>query len=160
VHSRRQAKSHINDKRTFFGRHAIKIVTAFFDSTDFADNCFGLTISDYAQWAARSNGPGIWEIPTPIDCLYPVNSPRYIVHPKFHLYSPFRRSHDSLCSRNPRISFNQHSSYPRSRIFSNRPSIVALILVIQRARSPWLPLACVFIGTLSAGLPVQMLIGP
>jgi hypothetical protein len=79
-----QAKDRINEKRTFFGRQAIKIVSAFFNTTNFADN--RAWVAEYALWATRPNGPGIWEIPTPIDCLYPEKSSGYIVCPTFILY--------------------------------------------------------------------------
>ena len=36
-------------------------------------------IEKYAQWALRDNGPGVWEIPTPVDCVVDKKDPGYIV---------------------------------------------------------------------------------
>jgi hypothetical protein len=36
-------------------------------------------IEKYARWALRDNGPGIWEIPTPVDCVVDKKDPGYIV---------------------------------------------------------------------------------
>jgi hypothetical protein len=78
-----QTKGRINERRTYFGRQAIKIVETFLRSRDFADNYGHISVAEYALWATRPNGPGIWEIPTPINCTVKETSPHYIVCPFF-----------------------------------------------------------------------------
>ncbi|KIM80299.1 hypothetical protein PILCRDRAFT_49899, partial [Piloderma croceum F 1598] len=70
------ARDRINEKRTYFGRQSIKIVTAFFATEPYANK--PKVIAKYAKWATRKDGPGVWRVPTPIDCVVPSESPDYI----------------------------------------------------------------------------------
>ncbi|KAH9959509.1 hypothetical protein BGW80DRAFT_1256435 [Lactifluus volemus] len=80
------AKNRINDKRAYFGRQAIKVVATHFNSPEFAGN--HVAIAKYASWATRHNGPGIWKVPTPVDCTYPEDS-IYYIKPREIFQSPF-----------------------------------------------------------------------
>ncbi|KAH9970817.1 hypothetical protein BJV74DRAFT_718903, partial [Russula compacta] len=71
-----RAKDHLNEKQTYFGHEAIKIVTAFFRTEKFAGRCSA--IAEYANWATCSDSPGLWGSPTPIDCIVPQNHPDYV----------------------------------------------------------------------------------
>lgn len=72
-----QSKQRLDDKRAFFGRQALKVVGEHFKTKPFIDN--PEAIAKYATWAARKNGPGIFAVPTPIDCIVNKTSPDYIV---------------------------------------------------------------------------------
>ena len=94
-----QAKDRINEKRTFFGRQATQIVTKFFEGERFTSRA---SIAEYASWAMRTDGPAIWEEPTPIDCPYPANSTLYTVR----IITPSTLPSLSIF-RNRRTYFNQ-----------------------------------------------------
>ncbi|KAH9963352.1 hypothetical protein BGW80DRAFT_1180133, partial [Lactifluus volemus] len=51
-------------------------VSALFNTPNFVDN--RAWIAEYARWATRPDGPGIWEIPTPINCVCLEDSEDYI----------------------------------------------------------------------------------
>ena len=53
------------------------LVKDFFEGDKYAGNRKAIT--KYAEWATRSNGPGIWGKPTPINCVVDDSSPEYIV---------------------------------------------------------------------------------
>ena len=36
-------------------------------------------IARYAKWALKSDGPMVWQTPTPIECTVKSNDPQYIV---------------------------------------------------------------------------------
>ena len=67
----------MNDRRTYFGRQALKIMTQFFETEPYKDN--PKAIAKYARWAIKADGPAIWETPTPINCTVPPTHPDYIV---------------------------------------------------------------------------------
>jgi hypothetical protein len=69
--------SRLNEKRTYFGCEAIRVVRRYFDAEKYKNHP-GL-IARYAQWAVRKDGPAIFETPTPIDCVVDKKSPGYIV---------------------------------------------------------------------------------
>jgi hypothetical protein len=60
-----QAVSRLNEKRTYFGREALQIVQKHFAAKEYKGR--PKEIKKYALWAMRENGPGLWEVPTPID---------------------------------------------------------------------------------------------
>ncbi|KAH9987755.1 hypothetical protein BJV74DRAFT_796436 [Russula compacta] len=70
------AKDRINEKRTFFGRQAIKVITAFFEGDRFKNN--RAAIMEFAAWATRGDGPAQYGMPTLVDCLFPPESRNYI----------------------------------------------------------------------------------
>ena len=72
-----QAKDRLNEKRTYFGREALKIVSSFFGTEKYAGHPD--KIATYAAWATKSNGPSIWGIPTPIGCVVSEDHPAYVV---------------------------------------------------------------------------------
>jgi hypothetical protein len=72
-----QARDRLYEKRAYFGREAIKIVSIFFQADKYAGS--RKAISTYAQWAGQSDGPGVWGKPTPIDCTVPEDDSDYIV---------------------------------------------------------------------------------
>jgi hypothetical protein len=55
----------------------MKLVKEFFKGDTYAGE--KNAIAKYAKWATRSNGPGIWGLPTPMDCVIDESSPEYIV---------------------------------------------------------------------------------
>ncbi|KAH9995455.1 hypothetical protein BJV74DRAFT_739415, partial [Russula compacta] len=63
----------LNEKRTYFGHEAIKIVTSFFNTEKYAGR--RSAIAKYANWATRSDGPGVFGSPTPINCTVPIDHP-------------------------------------------------------------------------------------
>ncbi|KAH9984631.1 hypothetical protein BJV74DRAFT_776087 [Russula compacta] len=71
-----RAKDRLNEKRTYFGREAIKIVTSFFNTEKYAGR--RSAIAEYANWATHSDGPGVFGSPTPIDCTVPIDHPDYV----------------------------------------------------------------------------------
>ena len=80
-----QSRDRLNEKRTYFGRKASKLVKAFFNGDKYASN--RRAISKYARWATRGDGPSIYGKPTPIDC---VTGPDYIVRYFIPLTAPRR----------------------------------------------------------------------
>jgi hypothetical protein len=85
--------SRLNEKRTYFGCAAIRVVRKYFDTEKYKNQ--PKLIARYAQWAMQRNGPAIFETPTPIDCVVPRGSPGYIVSLRCNL-SWFNRAHRSL----------------------------------------------------------------
>ena len=78
-------KDQINEKCSFFGSQAIKNITDFFKGDQFQND--PTKIAKYAMWALRTDGPAVWEIPTPIDCLFPNMLSCYIVHIHPYIYT-------------------------------------------------------------------------
>jgi hypothetical protein len=72
-----QAKGRLNEKRSFFGREAVKIITEFFNGAGYANK--PKAIAKYARWAVRGDGPGLFSEPTPIECVVPKGTNGYIV---------------------------------------------------------------------------------
>ncbi|KAH9976660.1 hypothetical protein BGW80DRAFT_1115985, partial [Lactifluus volemus] len=54
-----KAKDQINEKQTYFGRCAIKVVTNHFNSLEFIGNHAG--IANFVLWATQSNGPMLFQ---------------------------------------------------------------------------------------------------
>lgn len=52
-----QAKDHLNEKHTYFGHKALKIVTLFFSSEKYTEQPKEIAL--YAAWAIRSDGPSV-----------------------------------------------------------------------------------------------------
>lgn len=59
-----EARDRLNDKRSWIGRQAVKIVKELFNSPDYVDN--PTAIAEYAQYATRVDGPALFGKPTPI----------------------------------------------------------------------------------------------
>lgn len=72
-----KAVDRLNEKRTWFGTEALKLVDRFFEGSDYVNNPYA--IAKYAQWAIRGDGPSLYSIPTPIDCTVKPGDPGYIV---------------------------------------------------------------------------------
>jgi hypothetical protein len=89
-----QAKSRLNEKRAFFGREAIKIVTDFFNGNNYANK--PNAIAKFAKWAIRGNGPALFGKPTPIGCVRLKGSDGYIVRFLHHLYVPLTSVNDDF----------------------------------------------------------------
>lgn len=58
-----QAYDRLNDKRSAFGKHALRIVKEFFEASGMSRE----QIQSYSLWAARAAGPGICRDPIPQD---------------------------------------------------------------------------------------------
>jgi hypothetical protein len=72
-----QSRDRLNEKRTFFGHKAIKLVSDFFKGETYLNK--PKAIAKYAAWAVRGNGPALFGKPTPLSCTVPRGSEGYIV---------------------------------------------------------------------------------
>ncbi|KAF8496231.1 hypothetical protein F5888DRAFT_1615004, partial [Russula emetica] len=70
-----QAKGRLHEKRAFFGREAIKIVSDFFKDDAYANK--PKATAKYAKWAIRGNGPALFGKPTPVECMIPKGTNGY-----------------------------------------------------------------------------------
>ncbi|KAF8487899.1 hypothetical protein F5888DRAFT_1639644 [Russula emetica] len=70
------AKGRLHEKRAFFDREAIKIVSDFFKDDAYA-NKPKATVK-YAKWAIRGNGPALFGKPTPVECMIPKGTNGYV----------------------------------------------------------------------------------
>jgi len=71
------AYARINEWHSAFGSVALTIVTDFFKHKDYVGNTDA--IAAYAAWALQSNGPGLFEKPTPQGCIEDENDADYQV---------------------------------------------------------------------------------
>jgi hypothetical protein len=83
-----QAKGRLNEKRAFFGREGIKIVTDFFKGDSYTNN--PKAIAKYAKWAVRGNGPALFSGPTPVECIVSQGTQGYIVRFLHRLSVPLK----------------------------------------------------------------------
>ena len=72
-----QAVDHLNEKWTWFGSKALKVVNRFFQGQDYVNNA--PKIAQYAMWATCGNGPALYSKPTSMSCIIDVDAPGYIV---------------------------------------------------------------------------------
>ncbi|KAF8493028.1 hypothetical protein F5888DRAFT_1806464 [Russula emetica] len=70
------AKGRLHEKRAFFGREAIKIVSDFFKDDAYANK--PKATAKYAKWAIRGNGPALFGKPTPVECMIPKGTNGYV----------------------------------------------------------------------------------
>ncbi|KAF8495421.1 hypothetical protein F5888DRAFT_1635496 [Russula emetica] len=70
------AKGRLHEKRAFFGREAIKIVSDFFKDDAYANK--PKATAKYAKWAIRGNGPALFGKPTPVECMIPEGTNGYV----------------------------------------------------------------------------------
>jgi hypothetical protein len=95
----------LNEKRTFFGQEAIKIVTNFFKDEAYANK--PKVIAKYALWATRGNGPALFSKLTPLGYITVKGSNGYIVG-FWHFHKSICQPLISFCRR--RMAFSSQSS--------------------------------------------------
>jgi len=123
----------LNEKHTYFGVAALKIVTAFFSTEKYAGK--PKAIAKYAEWATRSDGPGVWGTPTPIGCVVPEDHPDYVVRYGSSLQLLIAPNVHHF--RNRKIYSNRHSSLNLLPLSSNGAKLHAMTMVTSKELSLW-----------------------
>ncbi|KAF8952392.1 hypothetical protein BDZ97DRAFT_1615957, partial [Flammula alnicola] len=68
--------SKIVESRSLFSTRAIEAIDNFFKDPEYLDK--PRAIAEYANWAVRANGPGLWKTPTPLECISEEGTTGYI----------------------------------------------------------------------------------
>jgi hypothetical protein len=91
-------------RKSLIGSDAFKAVKKIFESEEFAGH--PVKIQAYVDWALRGDGPAHYSQPTPEDCDFDQNDPRYIV--RASLTQIFDQWFHSPYHSNRMASLNRH----------------------------------------------------
>lgn len=130
-----QAKGHLHEKRAFFGREAIKIVSDFFKGETYINK--PKATAKYVKWAIRGNGPALFSKPTPIECMDPNGTDNYIVRSLHHSNVPLTFINNDFRSRRAFLSQRSLFNYLASTL--NGAQVRAMTMATLLVPFRWQP---------------------